>query len=194
MAEKELDELSPQRPEQRGDAWWERAGKETGTIRKQAQARAAYWYREALPGLSGLPKDVVQNRLDSLTEQHATPAIVAHEKAAPAEIPLSEHTTWTVPYGWTEEVQKWKSVIKYSPGTGHSERKVPYMETVHRHSTKTIHATLVNYDPKTGTVVLKSIPDREKGEKEEVRSFRYSALGADDKKYLSTVKGQFLKQ
>lgn len=194
LAEKELDELAPKRPEYLGNGWWECSEKEAGTIQKRTRARAAYWYREALPGLSGLAKDVIQKRLDSLEERQATPVIVEQKQAAPVQTSFPEHTSWTVPYAWSEQVQRWKSVIEYAPGGGHSERQIPYMATVHHHGTKTIHAKLVNYDYKTGTVVLKSIPDKDKGETEEVKNFRYSALGEDDKKYLAAVKDRLIKE
>lgn len=194
IAEKELDELTPTRPEQVGDGWWERAEEEVGTIQKRTRARAAYWYRKALPGLSGFARDLIQKRLDSLAEPHAAPALVEHKPAVPAETALPEHTSWTVPYAWSENVRKIKTVLQYKPGGGYSEVQVPYMATVKHTSTKTIHAKLVNYDYKAGTVVLKSIPSKENGNNEEVRSFRYAALGDDDKRYLTAVKQQLMNQ
>jgi hypothetical protein len=68
------------------------------------------------------------------------------------------------------------------------------MATVRHNGSKTVHAKLVKYDYKAGTVVLKSIPSQENGEKEEVKSFRYAALGSDDKEYLAAVKQQLMKQ
>ncbi len=193
LAENELDELTPKRPVQLGDAWWERAEKETGTIQKQTQARAAYWYREALPGLSGLARDRILKRLDSLAERQATSTIVQNEPTAPVRASLPEHTSWTVPFAWTEQVQRTRTVTVVTPNGGHFDRQEPYTATVRHRGSKTVNAKLVNYDCKTGTVVLKSIPDKEKGEKEEVRSFRYAALGEDDKKYLTAVKEQLTK-
>jgi S1-C subfamily serine protease len=65
---------------------------------------------------------------------------------------------------------------------------VPYTATVHHHGIKTVQASLVSYDSKTGNVVLKIKEDRTRNEVE--RSFRYAALGDDDKKYLDSVRTQ----
>ena len=46
-----------------GDGWWSLAEKQKGTAKKQAQERAGYWYRKALPSLSGLMKDKVEKRV-----------------------------------------------------------------------------------------------------------------------------------
>ena len=46
-----------------GDAWWNVAEKETVAAKKNLQARAGYWYKKALPELSGLVKDKVEKRL-----------------------------------------------------------------------------------------------------------------------------------
>jgi hypothetical protein len=49
-----------------GDEWWELASSSEGVTQRQLQTHAAYWYRRALPGLSGLLRDKVKKRLDSL--------------------------------------------------------------------------------------------------------------------------------
>ena len=46
-----------------GDGWWSLAEKQEGTVKKQTQGRAGYWYQKALPGLSGLIKAKVEKRL-----------------------------------------------------------------------------------------------------------------------------------
>ena len=51
-----------------GDGWWNLAEKQEGKAKWQIQARASYWYRKALPGLSGLMKDKVEKRLKEITE------------------------------------------------------------------------------------------------------------------------------
>jgi hypothetical protein len=45
-----------------GDAWWEVAETQDGGLKRSFQGRAAYWYRQALPGLSGLTKDKAERR------------------------------------------------------------------------------------------------------------------------------------
>ena len=49
-----------------GDGWWNFAEKQEGTAKKSIQARAGYWYRKALPGLSGIMKDKVEKRLEKV--------------------------------------------------------------------------------------------------------------------------------
>jgi len=49
-----------------GDGWWTLAEKQEGMAKKQIQGRAAHWYKQALPGLSGLVKDKVEKRLTSV--------------------------------------------------------------------------------------------------------------------------------
>jgi hypothetical protein len=195
LAQSELSELSSRPPEQLGDDWWDRSEKESGFMKCRAQARAAYWYRQALPRLTGLAKVRVQKRVDSLAEQ---PATTVAQKPVEKKVAFEEHKTWTVPYTWVEQVQRTKTVIEFSPGTGHQERQIPYMETVHRHATKTVQAVLVRYDYKAGDVVLKITIEKEggrNGEKEEgIRRFRYSVLGKDDKKFLDSVKKQLMEQ
>ncbi len=186
MAEKELDELSPMRPEQVGDGWWEIANKEDGVIKNQIQGRAAFWYRKALPGLSGLMKDRVAKRLDSLAQEHPSAGVI--EQPVPRNQSVPEHTTWRVPNNWSEQVQRWRTVIEYTPGGGHKSSQVPYTDTVHHYGAKTVQAKLVGYDQKTGIVVLKIAG--ENGGKESEQRFRYAALGKEDKKYLDSIRKQ----
>ncbi len=49
-----------------GDGWWSLAETKDGIAKKQVQERAAFWYRKALPGLSGLVKDKAEKRLLTL--------------------------------------------------------------------------------------------------------------------------------
>ena len=46
-----------------GDNWWSYAEIQKGILQKRVQGRAAYWYRQALPGLTGMVKDEVKKRL-----------------------------------------------------------------------------------------------------------------------------------
>jgi hypothetical protein len=190
LAQKELEELSPPPPEQIGDDWWTLAEKEDGAIKKQGQARAGYWYRTALPRLSGLSKERVAKRLESIGEQPSPSASPAPPAAKKPSLP--EHNTWTIPYTWSEQVQKNRTVNEFSPQTGHVQRKIPYTDTVHHSGTKNVQAKLVSYDYKLGTVVLKIAG--EKKNEEIARSFRYAALGKDDKKYLDDVRKQLTEE
>ena len=55
------------------DAWWEAAEKESEPLpRKWLQARAAHWYRRALPALSGLEQDRAKKRVAE-SEQAVAP-------------------------------------------------------------------------------------------------------------------------
>jgi hypothetical protein len=191
IAQMELDELSPSGPEQLGDGWWAAVDNDAGIGKSQGQERAAYWYRRALPSLSGLRKDQITKRLATLDEQSFSLAAVEHS-AEKAE-PLPEHTTWTVPYTWTQQEQRFQSVNEFNPQTHQmTQYKKPYMATVHHSSTKSVHAELVKYDYKTGDVALKIFGEK-KGD-ETVRNFRYAALGKDDKKYLDSVKIRLMAQ
>jgi hypothetical protein len=48
-----------------GDRWWD-AGASAGEAQRAYRHRAAYWYKAALPGLSGLTETRVRNRLEQL--------------------------------------------------------------------------------------------------------------------------------
>jgi hypothetical protein len=45
------------------DAWWEIAASEKGSVKAHLQERAKYWYKKALPGITGLTKEKVEKRL-----------------------------------------------------------------------------------------------------------------------------------
>ena len=49
------------------DAWWELAESEKGLARTQLRREAGYWYRTALPTLSGIKKTGVENKLAEVT-------------------------------------------------------------------------------------------------------------------------------
>jgi WD40 repeat protein/outer membrane biosynthesis protein TonB len=55
----------------RGDAWWDAAEKETGWQKQALQWRAAFWYRQALPGLTGLTQVRAEKRLKQVDDQPA---------------------------------------------------------------------------------------------------------------------------
>jgi hypothetical protein len=66
----EKDGLTPTKPDDQkevGDAWFDyAAAQESPMIKTQAQLRAAYWYGQALPGLTGLTRTKVEKRLTDL--------------------------------------------------------------------------------------------------------------------------------
>ncbi len=47
-----------------GDGWWDLTSTSEGVAKKQLKGRASYWYRKALPGVTGLVKDKVGGRLE----------------------------------------------------------------------------------------------------------------------------------
>jgi hypothetical protein len=49
-----------------GDGWWGLAAETQDEAKSQFQARAAFWYRKALPGLSGLARNRVEKRLQQV--------------------------------------------------------------------------------------------------------------------------------
>src|ERR1700723_1348052 len=53
-----------------GDAWWNAADKKMSPHQKTAmQWRAAYWYRQALPSLTGLTQTRVAGRVKQIDDQ-----------------------------------------------------------------------------------------------------------------------------
>jgi len=52
----------------RGDSWWALAEAHQKTPRLQLQRRAVYWYQQALPGLSGLTRTRVEQRIKLAAE------------------------------------------------------------------------------------------------------------------------------
>ncbi len=59
-----------------GDMWWNTTDKQDVTGKKQAQIRAAYWYKQALPELSRLAKDKAEKRLQAIETSDAKPGVV----------------------------------------------------------------------------------------------------------------------
>ncbi len=49
-----------------GDRWWELAEAKTGEESTRVKARASHWYRQALPGLSGLQRTKLAKRLSEI--------------------------------------------------------------------------------------------------------------------------------
>ena len=80
LAKQELDGAASSAEQAKlGDGWWELAETQEGRAKKQVQRRPVHWYRQALPGLSGLMKDKVEKRLAKLDE----PPSKADATAAP---------------------------------------------------------------------------------------------------------------
>jgi hypothetical protein len=52
-----------------GDSWWDLSEQETGATSRQLRERAAFLYRQALVGLTGLPRDRVLKRLADLATE-----------------------------------------------------------------------------------------------------------------------------
>jgi hypothetical protein len=64
LAMKELGEVAkPDEQVALGDSWWELAAKEDGIQQRRLRQRAAYWYRTAIPNLTGLAEARVRKRL-----------------------------------------------------------------------------------------------------------------------------------
>jgi hypothetical protein len=61
-----LDLGAPKEPADQvklGDAWWDRGEKEAEPAKTKARGRAAYWYAQALPSLSGLSRVRLEKRM-----------------------------------------------------------------------------------------------------------------------------------
>ncbi len=55
------------------EAWWKRSVDAAGREKAAEQSRAAYWYQQALPHLTGVAKLQVEKRLDDLAKAGALP-------------------------------------------------------------------------------------------------------------------------
>ena len=62
-----------------GDGWWKFAEARKGTAKKQIQRRAAHWYQNALPSLSGLVKDKIEKRLKELDDDPEASIVVRYD-------------------------------------------------------------------------------------------------------------------
>jgi hypothetical protein len=67
LAQRELEQVSvPEAQVALADEWRKLAPTVTGLAKRQMQARAVYWYRKALPGLSGLAKAAAEKWIKDL--------------------------------------------------------------------------------------------------------------------------------
>jgi WD40 repeat protein len=87
-----------------GDGWWALSQNETGPAQAQLQARARFWYRQALPKLTGLDKGKIEDKLQLVigrwegkpglvTEFFADEKLTPGKKAA-ARIDHQVHFDW----------------------------------------------------------------------------------------------------
>jgi S1-C subfamily serine protease len=78
------DLANPQTPEQQAslaEGWWNLSEQQTGPAKTRLEARAAMWYRRALPGLAGLARAVADKRVGSIYPTEAAPE---HDDAPPS--------------------------------------------------------------------------------------------------------------
>jgi hypothetical protein len=69
LAAEELKEITePAAQVKQGDGWWELAEKRHWAPQKQLRLHAAYWYRKAIPQLTGLMREKVQQRVTQAAE------------------------------------------------------------------------------------------------------------------------------
>jgi hypothetical protein len=71
---------TPEEQAQLGDGWWDAGDNDTTAARKKLQGHAAYWYRQAMQGLSGLLKEKTQKRLDELEAAEKTAGKSAEQR------------------------------------------------------------------------------------------------------------------
>jgi hypothetical protein len=75
LAAKELKEITePAAQVDQGDGWWKLAERRDGTPQQQLRLHAAYWYRKAIPQLTGLLHEKVQQRLAQADQAQTHPA------------------------------------------------------------------------------------------------------------------------
>jgi hypothetical protein len=63
--------VTPDDQRKLGDGWWNVADTLGGTEKKEIQARAAFWYKQAMPGLTGLDKDKIEKKIAGSADLHA---------------------------------------------------------------------------------------------------------------------------
>ncbi len=63
-----------------GDAWWDLAAKREGRDKADMQQRAAHWYAAAMPGLIGLPRELVKKRIETIQENQSREVVVFQPK------------------------------------------------------------------------------------------------------------------
>ena len=107
-AQKELLEKNASSTQQAAlaDAWWEAANTTSGFAKSFVQGRAAYWYRQALPGLSGLTKDKVEKRLaqvQTISREPIAPDSTVRKEVStsPPVVKAPPALQWRRPYGHT---------------------------------------------------------------------------------------------
>jgi len=61
-----------------GDGWWDLASANEKAVRERILERAVFWYRKALPWVSGLVKDKVEKRIGESTNVRSNSHIVKH--------------------------------------------------------------------------------------------------------------------
>lgn len=68
-AQEQVGANSPETQVRLGDSWWDLSEKAAGTVKKQLRERAAFRYRQALPTLTGLPRDRAAKRLAAMATE-----------------------------------------------------------------------------------------------------------------------------
>ena len=131
LAAKELSgAVSSDEQAKLGDGWWDMAAETQDEAKGQFQARAAFWYRKALPGLSGMSKDKVQQRLEHISgskTELASPTMAAQETSPPpprsAEGPVKIFTNKKTGQSFKgivlkreETAGQWKFLVKSENG------------------------------------------------------------------------------
>ena len=80
LARRELEiPATPSQQAKLGDAWWDLGETQDEDMKGRLRSRAAYWYRQVVPSLSGLVKQKYEKRLEQISETEAT----SEEKAVP---------------------------------------------------------------------------------------------------------------
>lgn len=90
-----------------GDAWWDRAEKESGLARSNLRQRAAHWYEQASAKVSGLSKLKVEKRLEELEKkgEGGTPTPPSGKGGAVDVLALIDLKKDAIRGGWTRTAQ-----------------------------------------------------------------------------------------
>jgi hypothetical protein len=65
-----------------GGGWWDLSLKLSGVMKDQVRGRSLYWYRQAMPGLSGVNRKAIEERLkevqsDRMRQMNLSPGLIA---------------------------------------------------------------------------------------------------------------------
>jgi len=89
------------------DGWWDVGERELGKAREHARARAAHWYGEAMPQLTGLSRARVEKRL-----QEAAPALASGKAVDLLRLIDLQRDAFMGKWDWKEKILVGKGLVE----------------------------------------------------------------------------------